>query len=458
MSYFIDLTQAGELPPYDHLLPSRRADDDRYVIYVRKALPDHALPAQPATMTEILDYLARALEVGHCVYLHCRAGIGRTNTVAGCWLRRGGLPGAEAILRLNRLWRTNPHAASWPQVPETPEQVCYVEQWSEPLADPDREMDPPVDATAVKWLRSRYQGALLGLACGDAIGATMQFRKPGQAAPICGLIGGGHWQLPPGAWTDDTAISLCLAESLLTLEKFDATDQRRRYRRWQQEGHLTSTGHCVGITAQLAATLRREDSADPPPERGFAAGGAHAVTRAGVVALFAASHPERAFAWAATAAAATDPAVAARNAAMVYAALMLAALGGVARERLIGAARDLWCAHAHAPVGIFDVAVGAATAPRSAMEGGNAAVSDPFAVLGEVVAALAAATGFRDGVLGLINRGGDADLHGALYGQLAGALYGVEAIPAPWRAGLLRRPLLQDFADRLLVAALAPLE
>lgn len=456
MSYFIDLTQPDERPPYDHFLPSRRADDDRYVVYVRKALPDQGVPAAPAAMTDILDYLARALEVGHCVYVHCCAGIGRSNMVAGCWLRRGGLPGGEAILRLNRLWRTNPHAASWPHVPATPEQQHYVEHWSEPVADPDRDQEPPVDPAAVQWLRSRYQGALLGLACGDAIGATMQFRKPGQAAPISGLIGGGHWQLPPGAWTDDTAISLCLAESLITEEKFDATDQRRRYRRWRQESHLTSTGQCVGITAQMAAALRREDASEPPVERGFAAGGAHAVTRAGVVALFAASHPERAFSWAAAAAAATDPAVAARHAAMVYAALMLAALGGAGRAGLIDGARDLWRAHAAMPAGIFDVAVGAGTSSRPLVDGGDPAVSDPFAVLGVVVGALSSAAGFREGLLGLVNRGGDADLHGALFGQLAGALYGVEAIPAAWRAGLLRRALLQDFADRLLIAALAP--
>ncbi|MDE1923844.1 MAG: ADP-ribosylglycohydrolase family protein, partial [Gammaproteobacteria bacterium] len=143
-------------------------------------------------------------------------------------------------------------------------------------------------------------------------------------------------------------------------------------------------------------------------------------------------------------------------AATVYAALMLAALGGVGRDGLIGAARELWRAHAAAPAGIFDVAVGAAPTPRPALDHADPAVTDPFAVLGLVVGAVTASAGFREGLLGLVNRGGDADLHGALFGQLAGALYGVEAIPAAWRAGLLRRALLQDFVDRLLIAALAP--
>ena len=170
--------------------------------------------------------------------MHCRAGIVRTHTVIGCWLRREGYSGPDAIERLNQLSQANAPARSLPQIPQTAEQQRYVLEWLEP-AEPDQS---GLDLDATRVLRDRYLGSMLGLACGDAMGTSLQFRKPGQFAPLADLLGGGHWQLPRGAWTDDTAMALCLAESLLETDGFDAADQVRRYRRWQHDGHLSSTG------------------------------------------------------------------------------------------------------------------------------------------------------------------------------------------------------------------------
>ena len=69
------------------------------------------------------------------------------------------------------------------------------------------------------------------------------------------MIGGGPFEMPRGAWTDDTAMALCLAESLLEREGFDARDQAERYIRWRQNGHLSCTGQCVGITASTVKAL-----------------------------------------------------------------------------------------------------------------------------------------------------------------------------------------------------------
>ncbi len=71
------------------------------------------------------------------------------------------------------------------------------------------------------------------------------------------MLGGGPFELPRGAWSDDTAMALCLAESLLEQDRFDARDQVERYRRWQQEGYLSATEQCVGITAGTARALAR---------------------------------------------------------------------------------------------------------------------------------------------------------------------------------------------------------
>ena len=83
----------------------------------------------------------------------------------------------------------------------------------------------------------RYKGSLLGLAVGDALGTTLEFRSPGSFEPIDDMIGGGPFGLKPGQWTDDTSMALCLAESLVECKAFNPTDQIQRYLRWYHEGY-----------------------------------------------------------------------------------------------------------------------------------------------------------------------------------------------------------------------------
>ncbi len=70
----------------------------------------------------------------------------------------------------------------------------------------------------------RAIGALLGLACGDAVGTTLEFQRPGSFTPIDDMVGGGPFRLEPGQWTDDTSMALCLAESILDTGGLCQTD------------------------------------------------------------------------------------------------------------------------------------------------------------------------------------------------------------------------------------------
>src|SRR6202020_2062599 len=74
---FVDLTDPRELKPYDPELPFS-------IEYLRKPIGDHGIPAKRAHMIEILDCIQDAVESGRCVYVPCRAGIGRTGMVIGC--------------------------------------------------------------------------------------------------------------------------------------------------------------------------------------------------------------------------------------------------------------------------------------------------------------------------------------------------------------------------------------
>ena len=104
-------------------------------------------------------------------------------------------------------------------------------------------------------LESRYLGCLLGLACGDAVGTTVEFKPRGSFEPLTDMVGGGPFGLAPGQWTDDTSMALCLAESLLARNGFDPVDQMSRYLNWWRWGYLSSTGSCFDIETLTAAAL-----------------------------------------------------------------------------------------------------------------------------------------------------------------------------------------------------------
>lgn len=102
-----------------------------------------------------------------------------------------------------------------------------------------------------------FRGALLGLACGDAVGTTLEFKPRGSFTPITDMVGGGPFQLQPGQWTDDTSMAMCLAESLVRCETFDARDQMNRYANWYRHGYWSATGECFDIGMATRAAIDR---------------------------------------------------------------------------------------------------------------------------------------------------------------------------------------------------------
>lgn len=127
---FIDLThEADGLAPYDRLLASMARERHIEHRYQRFAITNLAVPTREE-MGRILAAIRGEIGAGRPVYLHCWGGIGRTGTVAGCWLVEEGSSGDDAIERISQLRRGTPnrHARS----PETAEQRTFVCEWSRP--------------------------------------------------------------------------------------------------------------------------------------------------------------------------------------------------------------------------------------------------------------------------------------------------------------------------------------
>jgi ADP-ribosylglycohydrolase len=283
--------------------------------------------------------------------------------------------------------------------------------------------------------RERFRGALLGLAVGDAIGTTVEFQPPGTFAPVRDMVGGGPFSLPPGAWTDDTSMALCLAESLVQRGGFDPVDQLERYLRWYRGGHWSSTGRCFDIgNATRAALERFERTHEPfPGDAAPDAAGNGPLMKLAPVALAYASRPDQALRFAGESARTTHGAPEAADASRAFAALLLGALN----ETDPPLPEDL-----HPKVG----AALASTREPPAVRGGGYVVDALEAALW----ALRTTDTFEAGVLAAVNLGDDADTTAAIYGQLAGARYGVEGIPPRWRERVLHADAITGFADALL--------
>lgn len=298
---------------------------------------------------------------------------------------------------------------------------------------------------------SRFRGCLLGLAVGDALGTTLEFKAPGSFVPLQDMVGGGPFGLRPGQWTDDTSMALCLAESLVEMQRFDPRDQMERYVRWRDEGYWSSTGRCFDIGNTVSSALRRYQQTNEPYAGStdpYSAGNG-SIMRLAPVPMFYAAHVEQAIIMSGESSRTTHGAATAVSACCYLGGLLVGALSGVGKGTLLAPyyapVPGYWVQHPLHP----DIA---------AISAGSYKEKQPPAIKGSgyVVQSLEAAlwafhhsTNFRDGCLLAANLGDDADTTAAVYGQLAGAYYGVDAIPVAWLMQLAMRDEITALADRL---------
>jgi ADP-ribosylglycohydrolase len=300
-------------------------------------------------------------------------------------------------------------------------------------------------------LRDRLRGALIGLAVGDAVGTTVEFRPPGSFPPVTDMTGGGPFNLQPGQWTDDTSMALCLAESLIAQQGFDARDQIERYVRWWRTGHLSSTGSVFDIGVTTADALRRYEGTGHPfagledPMRA----GNGSIMRLAPVAMFYACDPAAGIAACAQSSRTTHAAVVAVDACRYFGALLMGAFAGASKEALLSARYSplpgYW---ERSPLGpeIAEIASGSfkRKSPPKIRGSGYAAES-----LEAALWAFHTTDDFQQGCLRAVNLGNDADTTAAVYGQIAGGYYGEEAIPEEWRAALALWPTIDAYAEEL---------
>ena len=297
----------------------------------------------------------------------------------------------------------------------------------------------------------RYQGSLMGLAAGDAVGTTVEFMRPGSFPPVTDMVGGGPFRLKPGEWTDDTSMALCLADSLVSCGGFDPGDQMDRYLRWRDKGYLSSNGRCfdIGITVSDALNRYRDTgepfagSTDP-----YSAGNG-SLMRLAPVPLFFASNPEHAIHMSGESSRTTHGATTCVDACRYFGGLIMGAVQGESKEELLSPRYSPvagWWERQSLCAQIDEIAAGSFKSKEAPEIVGS----------GYVVKSLEAAlwafhksSAFEEGCLLAVNLGDDADTTAAIYGQIAGAFYGLDGIPPQWRELIAEGALITKLADGL---------
>lgn len=288
------------------------------------------------------------------------------------------------------------------------------------------------------------RGALLGLACGDAVGTTVEFKSRGSFAPVADMVGGGPFHLKPGEWTDDTSMALCLATSLVECGEFDARDQMLRYCRWMESGYLSSNGTCLDIGGTVARSLHTFMRTGEPfcGTRDPNSAGNGCLMRLAPVPIFFFPDRDAAILMSGESSRTTHGAPECIDASRLFGAMLVDALSGLSKEEILFG---------------HGVEVVASERLRLVAEGQyRSASEDEIQGSGYVVENLEAALwcflktdNFRDAILKATNLGRDADTTAAICGQLAGAFYGETSIPTEWIGRLVMVDEIRVLADKL---------
>ena len=277
----------------------------------------------------------------------------------------------------------------------------------------------------------RMRGCLLGLAVGDAVGAAYEFLPPDKINPAeIDMIGGGAFNLKPGQYTDDTSMALCLAESLLECKGTDCDDQAAKYVRWLDEGYMSSTGECFDIgnnTRQALTDYKRQGKKvfDLPDDDHQGNG---CIMRLAPAVLYYYDKGLRAVLKnCRQSAITTHRNKQAKEVCALFGKMLYRLLSGVSKDKFFSEFQRF----------VKD--------KKELNARGHMKRSLECALW-----AFCHTDGFEQGVKAVISLGYDTDSNAAIYGQLAGACYGVDAIPEKWLNTLQDRRSIDVLAKRLL--------
>ncbi|KAH3765879.1 ADP-ribosylglycohydrolase family protein [Pelomyxa schiedti] len=366
------------------------------------------------------------------------------------------------------MWQrsTNAACAMWQQTTEAGNAypTCNLAELEKELLilykEPPNSVSTTLDFTRLDWdfsenerkkktdttsFARRFEACILGLACCDAVGTTVEFKVPGTFEPVTDMVGGGVFHLLPGQWTDDTSLALCVIQSFIEKKTYDPQHHLFLFRKWRNTGFMSSNGKCFDIGNSIRSALSKF-SVHQAPYCGSTKGeGSGSLMRlAGVPMFYSFQNPHAALEISADSSRTTHASAVCTDSCRYYGGLIAGALVGKSKEELLSplfSPIDGYYGMRPLTPKVHAVANGSFKIP----------LSGPCTTRRD---------SFQAGCLALVNLGNDSDTAGAIYGQLAGPIYACspsQGIPQHWISRLAKLPLIQSMVKELFALSTSEL-
>ncbi len=292
--------------------------------------------------------------------------------------------------------------------------------------------------------KSRVAGVFIGLAVGDALGVSVEKKEVGDFDFVSEMEGGGLHNLPSGAWTGETAAALCLAQSLLVTHDLDVYDLAERFKRWVKNGENSSTGVCVGVGEKLLSFVGNYERTGGIDSNSLnqKVRGNSVLARVGPVACIHWDDLDMA------------SKIAQQQSYLTHSSEIVAAASQylvlVLSHLIAGRDWDYICnmpVREEWPSAIQSIAKGEW---RHKTINNLKSTKNVVDILEASIWSTGNSSNLEDALTKAINLGGNSTTVGAVTGQIAGAVYGLEAIPIRWFDQLSKIEKLTDVAMQMV--------
>jgi ADP-ribosyl-[dinitrogen reductase] hydrolase len=291
---------------------------------------------------------------------------------------------------------------------------------------------------------NKVYGSILGLAIGDAFGASVEFKKRNTYPKVTDYQSGGEFNLKAGQWTDDTTLALCILESINRLGEFNLHDQMNNFLKWWHQGFLSSTGFCFDIGNTTKAALDRYQKenvlfAGKPSDS--ASNGA--IMRLAPVPIFFHKNLKSAITQSVLHTKTTHAAIECLEASALFAYVLYFIFEGKTKNEIlkfIHFEEKLTTQVDDIKKGMFKNKT-----PEEISGQGSA-----ICTLEAAFYAFYKFDNFYDGLVFVVNLGDDTDTVGAVYGQIAGAYYGIDHIPKNLKDNLYDFKMIEEMTTKFL--------